>query len=779
MAVSVEELESTTFYGKRFTRKQLALIQETVDLFPQLSVRELGHTICEQLHWVNPKGTHKIQSCLKALEQMQARGLFRLPAKQSGQQLQVQSPAVAWTQRTAPGPRCEGEVSLVLPLGLERVTDPDQSALWNEYIDRYHYLGYRRPIGLTLRYFLRSEASGELLGCLGFSASAVRALACRDAWIGWDAKQRAKRLNWVVTNTRFLIFPWVRLPGLASKSLSLAAQQIADHWGTVHGYRPVLLETFVDSSRYRGTCYRAANWQCIGQTSGKTWTDSGHRHDLRPKAVYVYPLTPTYKEVLTQELPPPRKRRSPARRIKPVVDRKAEALSPLWLKIMDVLLQAAGDADALWQQRRRVIHSLLLILFVFRLVFSKNKQGYGITLQELWEQCRRLHFPLPQPQPVAASAICEARKKLPSSVFKTLNTRILHTYEEVAASPWKGHRVFAVDGTKLHLPPPLIDWGYPLPSETSHYPQGLVSCLYHLPSALPYDFDLSPQADERRMALAHLAVLQPQDVVVYDRGYFSYEMLYRHLERGLEPVFRLSTNSYAAIDAFFESEEKEQRISLFPSPKRQREILLEHPDLMVRPLTLRLLKYVAGATTFVLGTTLMDPGKYPIEDLAQLYHGRWGIEELYKISKVLIDVEDFHAQTEEGVKQELFAHFGIVTLSRLFTNELEASLRPPSDGADPGADKQAGPHSATTPSASTVAPALDYKINFKNALVTLARHVEALFVRHVTYLQETLRIILGSLAACTQKVRPNRSYKRQSHKPIKKWRPAKLKAATA
>ena len=312
MAVSVDELESTTFYGKRFTRKQLALIQETVDLFPHLSVRELGHTICEQLHWVNPKGSHKIQSCLQALEQMQARGLLRLPAKQPARQPR-QPQTVAWTERTAEGAACEGDVNEVLPLRLELVSSPEQTALWNEYIDRCHYLGYRRPIGSTLRYFIRSERSGEPLGCLSFSASAVRALACRDGWVGWTVRQRGKRLNWVVTNTRFLIFPWLHLRGLASKSLSMAAGRIADDWEAVHGYRPVLLETFVDTSRYAGTCYQAANWQPIGQSSGKSWTDSGHRDDPRPKAVYVYPLTETYREVLTQELPAPRRRLSPRR----------------------------------------------------------------------------------------------------------------------------------------------------------------------------------------------------------------------------------------------------------------------------------------------------------------------------------------------------------------------------------------------------------------------------------------------------------------------------------
>jgi hypothetical protein len=665
MAVSVDELESTTFYGKRFTRKQLALIQETVESFPHLSARELGHTICEQLDWVTPTGSHKIQSCLSALAQMQAQGLIRLPAVE--RRPRRQTPTVVWTARSAEGARCEGEVTDVLPLRLAVVGNADQTALWNEYIDRYHYLGYRRPIGCTLRYFIRSDKSGALLGCVGFSASPVRALACRDAWIGWSVKQRAKRLNWVLTNTRFLILPWVLLKGLASKSLSMAAGQVADDWEARHGYRPVLLETFVDSSRYLGTCYRAANWQMLGHTAGKEWTDAGHREEVTRKAVYVYPLTPTYREVLTQALPPPRKRVSPTRAIARVVDDRADALSSAWLKIMDVLLQVAADADELWRRRERVIHSLLLILFIFRLVFAKNRQGYGTTLQELWEQCRRLHFPLPQPRPVAASAICQARKKLPASVFKVLNTRVLETSGALAWHPWKGHRVFAVDGTKINLPPELLNWGYPLPSQTCSYPQGLVSCLYHLRSRVPVDFDLSPHANERTLEVTHLAALEPPDVVVYDRGYFSYEMLYRHAERRIGFICRMTTNSYPEIDAFFASADEERVISLLPGPKRQYELLIDYPDLVFRPLALRLVKYVVGTTTFVLGVTLTDREKYPREELAELYHGRWGIEELYKISKVLIDVEDFHAKTERGVKQELFAHFGIVTLSRLIS----------------------------------------------------------------------------------------------------------------
>lgn len=360
-----------------------------------------------------------------------------------------------------------------------------------------------------------------------------------------------------------------------------------------------------------------------------------------------------------------------------------------------------------------------------------------------------------------------------------MNTRILQTYEDAEAYTWMGHRLFAVDGTKIHLPRHMIKEGYPLPSKESYYPQGLVSCLYQLKSQIPYDYDLNAQANERVMAIAHLSTLKPRDVVVYDRGYFSYAVLYRHVEKGIEGIFRLQTNSYQEIDDFFESEEMDKRIHILPSKKRQKEIRLEHPDILFRPLTLRLVKYIVAKTTFVIGTTLLDSDAYPTHALSAVYHERWGIEELYKISKIHMDVEDFHGQTERGVKQELFAHFGIVTLSRIFTNVLEQNIAKGNPQEERRQDANTVEKLVSPKSCRHTQRAPPFKINFKNALLTIARHVEALFVRHMTYIKETVHTVLSSLSACKQKVRPNRSYPRQSHKPIKKWRPSKVKSATA
>ena len=163
----------------------------------------------------------------------------------------------------------------------------------------------------------------------------------------------------------------------------------------------------------------------------------------------------------------------------------------------------------------------------------------------------------------------------------------------------------------------------------------------------------------------------------------------------------------------------------------------------------------------LLGTTLMDVARYRAAAFADLYHARWGVEELYKISKVLIDVEDFHGQTERGVKQELYAHFVLITLNRIFATKVEQDFSEKDDlpAQDETADRQR-----------------HFKVNMKNSLVTLARNLEALFVRQADLVKKTVNNIIESLSRCRQKQRPNRKYKRQSLKPIKKWRPSHSKA---
>ncbi len=282
--------------GREFTKQELEDLGETVKLCKNLSVFELAQTICEHLDWKTPSGKLKWESAEQLLDKLAVRGWITLPPRQLKQRLPKKP--VVWDRRTD-APDWNGQpLQELMPIVLEPVSGGDANKLWNDYVGRYHALGYTRPFGAHQRYFIVSRRSSDMyLGCLLFSAAAW-ALSVRDSWIGWTPAQRSQGLNWVVNNTRFLIFPWVQVKNLASKALSLAAQRIGADWQTRYGYTPVLLETFVDGTHYRGTCYRAANWLYLGETVGRGRMDRYTEYLSTPKQVYVYPLMPHFRERL-------------------------------------------------------------------------------------------------------------------------------------------------------------------------------------------------------------------------------------------------------------------------------------------------------------------------------------------------------------------------------------------------------------------------------------------------------------------------------------------------
>ena len=741
MDASIAKLKSTTFCGRRFSRKQLYEIQQTVGSFPALSRHELAQTICEHLQWQTPKGSHRFNACLHLLESLEQLGVLQLPEKIS-QQRGAQKPIV-WTHRSAPQASIECELEQLMPLALQVVSEKPEIREWNELVDRHHYLGYRRPIGLHLRYFI-VDGQGRRLGALMF-CYAVRSLPCRDEWIGWQDQKHKKHLDLVVSNNRFLILPWVRVKNLASKSLSMACRRLADDWCHQHAYRPVLIETFVDAQHFDASCYRAANWHCIGRT---------RRRGKSPKDVYLYPLIDEVREVLLHGPRPVSKR---SVRAAPKILPAADPFVQLWQNLIGIVAQVAEDFDPQWQQRQRVLNSLLIMLFIFRLVFSANRQGYAITLAQLWEQCRMMDIALPQQRPVAPSAMCKARTKLDENIFKTLQTRLLKCIDlQSEDADWKGHRIHAVDGSKINLPRALIKAGYRCPSDNAYYPQGTVSCLYRLKTQLPVDFDVVAHGDERRLARSHLCALKAADVVVYDRGYYSYEMLYEHVGCGIEGVFRMQKNIGAVFDRFIHSAQIDQVVEVCASREGRDKVRARHGDVECRPIRVRLVKYTVSGTTYTLATTLLDVSRYPIADLSDLYHARWGIEELYKVSKNLLSIEDFHAASERGVRQELFAHFVLITLTRLFSNHSEIQLNP--DGCD---DQRA------------------FKANFKNALTVIGKNLETLLLKQADMVSEVLNQIIVGISWCRQRKRPNRSYPRRSRKPSGKWKPGKPAKTTS
>lgn len=741
----VANLPSTTFGGRRFTRKQIKQILSTVNALPNLSRRELADTICEHFAWVTPAGKNSSQACLNALEQMEAANLFKLPMKDASKRRGKKKP-IAWTSRTDNQSDINEELHSILPLRLLLVNEPSERKLWNETIDRHHYLGYKHPIGSHLRYFI-VDAQGRKLGCLLFSF-ASRILPARDYWIGWDHKARQQRLHLVLNNNRFLIFPWVKVRHLASKVLSIACKQLPDDWQSLHGYKPLLLETFVDTSKFKGTCYRAANWTQVGTTDGAHRDKNGVIKTV--KEIYVYPLTKNCKSKLINGEKTPTKRK--ATTIEPVDYAANDPFVHLWQTIIATIGNICDDFDQKWRQRKRLIDTLLLVLFIFRLVFSKNRQGYNITITELWDQCKSMGVDLPQQTPIAASAFCAARAKLDENIFKSINTEIIRCYETPGEdTEWQGHKLYAIDGTRMNLPRQLLKNGYKLPHKKAHYPVGLVSCLYRLRSNIPVDFDLKPETGERTYALDHINKLVEGDIVVYDRGYFSYAMLYWHIKKGIHPLFRMPTQTYLPIADFIESDQTDEIVEITLTRAKFTQIRKKYPWVDTQSLKIRLIKYQIGNESYTLGTTLFDQHKYNIDEFPRLYHERWDIEEMYKISKALIQVEDFHGQSERGVKQELFAHFVIVTLSRIFSNHLENGLN---QGKRNTLDRE-------------------IKVNMKNCLITIARNLEALFIQQNIILRKTVSNIVNAIVHCRQRKRPNRSYERRSKKPFSKWQKKK------
>ena len=717
------DLKSTTFSGRRVNRQQIADIQETVALLPNDSRNELAKTICEHLGWRTAKGACKVGACLGMLETLESHGILKLPPKREDSVRDMKAvDAPAWTSASDPQPEIAAPLADLRPLRVEPVTDTEGRQLWNAFVDRHHYLGYRRPFGAHVRYFV-TDGKGRKLGCVLFEA-ATKTLPCRDRWIGWASRTRDRRRHLMVVNSRFLVFPWVVSRNLASSALAMATRRLADDWERLHGVRPVLCETFVDETRFRASCYRAANWERIGDTAGKGRSRKG---------VYVMPLCKDAREILRGERgaggpkPPTRSERGRSAASERRFSKRFEAL-------VAAATAVAAREDARWQKRRRVFDSLLIMLFVFRLVVAPRGQGYRTTLCELWEQCAAAGVALPQDEPPAASTACEAREKLDEAAFKRLHREVLAAGPE--CPPWKGRRILAVDGSKITLPRELAENGFRVANDSAHYPQGMVSVLYRLRDRIPVDFDLFDHENEREAALAHLDHAAEGDVIVYDRGYWSFAMALAHQERGLDFVFRLKKAANPVFDDFIASGETERTVTL-GAPR-------DETALRGRSLRVRLVRYTAGDTEFRLATSLHDGRRFDVETLSDMYHGRWAVEEMYKSGKAVI--ERFHAKSARGVRQELYAAFTLVTLARQFSNRCDDDI----NGGD--GDGQ---------------PAM--RANFRNGLRLVGKEIEALFLRQAdTVRQSVLRIMTG-LSRCIQRERPNRSYERQSKQPRNKW----------
>lgn len=277
--------------GRVFEESELAIVAEVVASGGEASRTELMRRVCQRLDWRRPTGSLKVRECRDLLERLEGEGRFRLPPKRTGRP-QGSGTRVPRTASGEPGSSLEGTVGELGTLSLEPVAKVRDHAWWRELVGRYHYLGYRMPLGAHLRYLaFASEPERAVVAALGLSSPAWR-LAVRDRWIGWDEETRAKNLQRVVNNSRLLILPWVRVKNLASRLLSVLAGRLVGDWEARFGHAPLLLETLVERQRFRGTCYRAANWIELGETAGRGRMDRHMRFALAKKRVLVYPLVP-------------------------------------------------------------------------------------------------------------------------------------------------------------------------------------------------------------------------------------------------------------------------------------------------------------------------------------------------------------------------------------------------------------------------------------------------------------------------------------------------------
>jgi hypothetical protein len=283
--------QGTTLQGRTVTAQDIEFIRQLIADHPDWHRTRLSQELCCQWDWTNARGAYKDMAARAVLRKLDTRGLISLPPP-------VRSANNAFRHRNAAAIALDqtpitGKLAALTPVRVLPVANDAQAQLFRGLMQSHHYLGYSGPVGQNLRY-LAWDRHDRPLGGLLFGAAAWR-LACRDRFIGWDDTIRAQGLSRIANNMRFLILPWVRVPHLASHLLGQVSRRLSPDWQQQYGHSIALLETFVDSSRFRGTCYRAANWFHVGETTGRSRNHRPGRLRVPVKAVWLYPLQQAFR----------------------------------------------------------------------------------------------------------------------------------------------------------------------------------------------------------------------------------------------------------------------------------------------------------------------------------------------------------------------------------------------------------------------------------------------------------------------------------------------------
>src|SRR5450759_5066378 len=282
------------YRGRVITAKDIAFIRQLMAAYPRASRRALSAKLCEAWQWKQANGALRDMVCRGLLLMLHRAGEIELPPVRytPPNPLAKREQPAAMRIDTTP---IQGSLSQLQPIEFQLVRRTPDEPLFNSLMEHHHYLGYEQPVGEHLKYV--AWAQGRPIACLAWS-SAPRHLGSRDHFIGWSAAARRRNIRFIAYNTRFLILPWIEVPHLASHLLGRMAKRLSEDWERLYQHPIYFLETFVDPTRFRGTCYRAANWQLLGLTTGRGKNDQTNRATQPVKEVLGYPLSPRFREQL-------------------------------------------------------------------------------------------------------------------------------------------------------------------------------------------------------------------------------------------------------------------------------------------------------------------------------------------------------------------------------------------------------------------------------------------------------------------------------------------------
>jgi hypothetical protein len=286
--------------GRIVTDADVKFIRGLIAEHPEASRRALSKILCEAWNWRQSNGALRDMVCRGLMLELHRAGHIELPRVR----FVTRNPlGERGAQRTKPTPALvdttplNASLASIRPIEFRQVRRAWEEPLFNSLLDRYHYLGYTQPVGEHLKYLV--YALGRPIACLAWS-SAPRHLGPRDRFIGWSAEARRKNIRFLAYNTRFLLLPFIRVEHAASHILGCMARLVSEDWERVYGHPVHYLETFVDPERFRGTCYRAANWIVLGRTTGRGKDDHTNKPNRPIKEVLGYPLSKNFRQLLSE-----------------------------------------------------------------------------------------------------------------------------------------------------------------------------------------------------------------------------------------------------------------------------------------------------------------------------------------------------------------------------------------------------------------------------------------------------------------------------------------------